>query len=125
MEWQTALLTVLGVALTAIVSWGTERIITLINAKLANTKYAKYLTNAVEIITNAVKATYQTYVQDLKDKDLFTSDAQKDALNKAKEIALAQMTDETKDYIANNFGNVNVWVSNTVESIIYDLKNKK
>ncbi|MDE5910774.1 MAG: hypothetical protein K2H24_00410, partial [Clostridia bacterium] len=99
-------------------------LIALINAKLANTKYAKYLTCAVDIITNAVKSTYQTYVEVLKDKDAFTADAQKEALNKAKEIALAQMTVEVKNYIANNFGDVEVWVSNTLESTIYDLKNK-
>ncbi len=124
MEWQNILFSVLGVALTALVSWGAERLIAFINVKLANTKHAKYLTDAVDIIVGAVKSTYQTYVQTLKDKDVFTAEAQKEALSKAKNIALAQMTSDVKNYITKNFGDVEFWIYNTAESIIYDLKNK-
>ena len=124
MDWQAILLSIIGIVLTALVSWGAERLIALINSKLANSKYAKYLTGAVDVITRAVKTTYQTYVQSLKDKDMFTADAQKEALAKAGEMALSQLTDDSKKWIESNFGDVKTWISNTIESVIYDLKNK-
>lgn len=124
MDWQAILLSVISIVLTALVSWGAERLIALINTKLANSKYAKYLTSTVEVVTRAVKTTYQTYVQELKDKDMFTPEAQKEALAKAGEMALSQLTEDAKSWIASNFGDVGAWISNTIESVIYDLKNK-
>lgn len=124
MNWQAILLSIISIVLTALVSWGAERLIALINSKLANTKYAKYLTSVVDIITRAVKTTYQTYVEALKDKNMFTPDAQKEALSKASEMALAQLSDDSKKWIETNFGDVKKWIANTIESVIYDLKNK-
>ena len=91
MNIQTILLSALGIIITTLVTWGTERLIALINSKLKNTKYAKYLTDAVGIVSRAVKTTYQTYVEALKDKNAFTGEAQLEALNKAKDIAMAQL----------------------------------
>ncbi len=124
MNWQAILLSVISIVLTALVSWGAERLIALINSKLVNSKYAKYLTSVVDVITRAVKTTYQTYVETLKNKDMFTADAQKEALSKAGEMALAQLSEDSKEWIKTNFGDVKVWISNTIESVIYDLKNK-
>lgn len=124
MNWQTILLSVISIVLTALVSWGAERLIALINTKLANSKFAKYLTSAVDVVTRSVKATYQTYVESLKDKNMFTPEAQKEALLKAGEMALAQLTEDSKKWIETNFGDVKTWITNTIESVIYDLKNK-
>lgn len=124
MNWQAILLSVISIVLTALVSWGAERLIALINSKLANSKYAKYLTSVVDVITRAVKTTYQTYVETLKDKNMFTADAQKEALSKAGEMALAQLSEDSKKWIETNFGDVKTWIANTIESVIYDLKNK-
>lgn len=124
MNWQAILLSIISIVLTALVSWGAERLIALINTKLANSKFAKYLTSAVDVVTRSVKATYQTYVESLKDKNMFTPEAQKEALLKAGEMALAQLTEDSKKWIETNFGDVKTWIANTIESVIYDLKNK-
>ena len=124
MNIQTILLSALSVVITALATWGTERLIALINSKLKNTKYAKYLTDAVGIVSRAVKTTYQTYVEALKDKNAFTGDAQLEALNKAKDIAMAQLSGEMKEFIESNFGDIEKWLTSTIESVIYDLKNK-
>lgn len=124
MDIQTILLSALSVVIKALVTWGTERLIALINTKLKNTKYAKYLTDSVDIVSRAVKTTYQTYVEALKDKNMFTGDAQVEALNKAKDIAVSQLSAEMKTFIESNFGDVEKWLTSTIESVIYDLKNK-
>ena len=123
MNWQAILLSVISIVLTALVSWGAERLIALINARLANSKYAKYLMGAVDVITRAVKTTYQTYVGALKDKNMFTSEAQVEALNMARDMAMAQLSEDTKKWIETNFGDIKQWIASTIESVIYDLKN--
>ncbi len=124
MDWQTLLLSALSIVLTALVTWLSERLITYLNTKITNTKYAKHLTDAVSIVMGAVKSTYQTYVEELKDKNMFTKEAQKEALNRAKDIALAQLSQELKTFIETNFGDLEKWIQEAVESSLYDLKNK-
>lgn len=124
MDIQTILLSALSIVITALVTWGTERLIALINSKIKNTKYAKYLADSVDIVSRAVKTTYQTYVEALKDKNMFTSDAQVEALNKAKDIAVSQLSAEMKTFIESNFGDMEKWLTSTIESVIYDLKKK-
>ncbi len=123
MEWQSVLLSVVSIVLTALVTWGAERLIALINCKLNNSKYAKYLVDATNIIATAVKSTYQTYVQSLKNEDIFTKETQEKALEQAREMAISQLSFEVKNYIEKNFGNVEIWINSNIESIIYDLKN--
>lgn len=124
MDWQSILLTAVSIVLTAVVSWLTQRLITWINSKMSNSKNAKYLTDAVEIVARAVKVTYQTYVQALKDKNMFDKAAQLQALTQARNMVLSQLSRDTKNYIASNFGDIESWISNMIESTIYDLKNK-
>lgn len=125
MNIQTILLSVLGIIITTFVSWALERLIAFINAKLKGAKYTQYLTDAVDIVSRAVKNTYQTYVQSLKDKDMFTAEAQTEALTKAKDMAMSQLSDEMQNYISSNFGDVEKWLTSTIESVLYDLKNKQ
>lgn len=123
MDWQSILFTVIKIVLTVVLSWASERLIVFINEKLKDTKYAKYLTDAVNIVTRAVKTTYQTYVEALKDKNAFTKEAQKEALSQAVAIVKTQLNDEAKAYIEGNFGDLEAWIVNCIESVLYDLKN--
>lgn len=124
MDWQSILLSVVSIVLTALVSWLTQRLITWINSKISDSKNAKYLTDAVEIVARAVKVTYQTYVQSLKDKNIFDSAAQQKALTQAKDMVLSQLSQDVRTYISDNFGDIESWITNMIESTIYDLKNR-
>ena len=106
MDWQSLLLSLLSVVLTALVGWLSERLISLINAKISNTKYAQYLKDTLDIVTRAVKATYQTYVEALKNQNMFTEEAQKEALTRAKNMVLTQLSKDSQSFIESNFGNV-------------------
>lgn len=123
MDWQSILLSAVSVVLTALASWLTQRLITWINTKISNSKNARCLTDAVEAVSRAVKATYQTYVQALKDKDIFDKAAQEQALAQARDAVLTHLSQEAKNYIANNFGDIEAWINHMIESTIYDLKN--
>ena len=59
----------------------------------------------------------------LKKEGSFNKDDQLIALNKAKDIVLAQLSEDIKGYINKNFGNVDAWINTQIEASISTLKN--
>ena len=60
------LISIASTVILALVTWISERLIALINAKIRNQRFAHYLTAATAAVTDAVKATQQEYVDGLK-----------------------------------------------------------
>ena len=121
------LLNVLSVLLTAVIlpliSIAGTQLIKFINSKIKNNELAKQLTTATSIVTNAVRVVFQTYVDTLKKNGSFDKEAQAEALTRAKNIALSQITEDTKSYIEDNYGDFNNWLTIQIESTIDLLKN--
>lgn len=122
------LLNVLSVVVTSIIlpliTYAGARLITYLNSKIKDTNARILLTTATDIVINAVRSVFQTYVDSLKASGNFDVQAQTVALTKAKDIALEQMTDEVKEFIAKNYGSVDAWLTTTIESTINLIKNK-
>lgn len=108
----------------AIVSWLSERLIKLINTKIQNEKFARYFASATAVVENAVKATQQTFVDDLKKTGKFDEEAAKEALMKAKVKVLESLSAETRKYITENIGDINNWIETTIHSVLHDMKEK-
>ena len=123
------LLNILSVVITSIVlpllTYAGTRLIAYLNSKIKDENYKILLTTATDIVVNAVRSVFQTYVESLKASSSFNAEAQLIALNKAKDIALEQMTDEVKGFISKNYGSVDAWLTTTIESTINLIKNKK
>ena len=123
------LLNILSVVVTSIIlpllTYAGTRLIAYLNSKIKDENYKILLTTATDIVVNAVRSVFQTYVESLKASGNFDSEAQLIALNKAKDIALEQMTDEVKQFISKNYGSVDAWLTTTIESTINLIKNKK
>lgn len=124
MDIQSIILSCVSLILTSLVSWAIERLVSWLNAKVKGENQIRWATEAAQIVTNAVKATYQTYVSTLKNKNIFDEAAQKEALQKTVDAVLGQLSDDTKKYIETNFGDITEWVTSTIEAKIYDLKNR-
>lgn len=120
------LLNVLSCVVTAVVipliTLLGSKLIKWISSKIDNEKTEKYVTDATNIVLDAVKCVFQTYVDTLKKEGSFDKDAQLTSLNKAKDIVLAQLSDDIKDYIKTNFGDVDTWVTTQIEASINTLK---
>lgn len=101
-----------------------SKLIKWISGKIDNEKTSKYLTEATTIVLDAVKCVFQTYVEALKKEGSFNKDAQLIALNKAKEIVLNQLSNDVKEYIKSNFGDIDTWLTTQIEASINTLKNK-
>ena len=94
-----------------------------LTTKIKDEKARKLFTQATEIVTNAVRTTFQTYVESLKNSGSFGKDEQLEALNRAKAIVTSELTEELKTFISENYGDLTAWISNQIEASIYKLKN--
>lgn len=122
------LLNILSVVVTSIIlpliTYAGARLITYLNSKIKDENARIHLTTATDIVVNAVRSVFQTYVESLKASGNFNKEAQLTALTKAKDIALEQMTDEVKNFITKNYGSVDAWLTTNIESTINLIKNK-
>lgn len=117
------LVSVISATILTLLSFVGTKLCTLIDNKVKDTKGNALLKQATTIVVDAVRATFQTYVESLKNSGSFNKDAQLIALNKAKDTVLSQLTTEVKDYITTNFGDLSNWITNQIESSINLLKN--
>ena len=117
---------IISVLVTAVIlpliSIGGTQLIKFINSKIKDNEIAKQLTTATTIVTNAVRSVFQTYVESLKAEGKFDAQSQSVALTKAKDIALKQMSEETKNFIVTNYGDINNWLITQIEATINLLK---
>ena len=60
----------------------------------------------------------------MQDGENVTGIVQLTFLKMEETIAISQMSSEVKKFLSENFGDIKEWISNTIESVIYDLKNK-
>lgn len=114
---------VVTTVLLPLITWAGTKLIQYIGTKVKNEKAAALLSTATTIVLNAVRSVFQTYVESLKASGTFGPDAQVEALKRAKDIALSQLGDDVKEYITTNFGNLDGWLTNQIESSINLLKN--
>lgn len=121
------LINIISVVVTAVVlpliSLAGTKLIQFLNGKISNDKASKLLANATQIVINAVRSVFQTYVESLKADGKFDAQCQKLALKEAKDIALNQMAQETKVFISDTFGDLESWLTNQIEASINLLKN--
>lgn len=88
------------------------------NSELA----AKYLQMLKETITNCVLATKQTYVDSLKDKNVFDESAQKEAFAKVYDTVMGGLTDEMKNYLGHVTTDLPTLVTELIEAKVAETK---
>lgn len=94
-----------------------------LNTKIKNEKGQALIKKATDIVLNALRCVFQSYVEALKKSGDFDQKAQIYAFNLAKDIALKQLGDDAKDYIAQNYGDLEEWLKTEIEASINLLKN--
>ena len=77
-----------------------------LKTKIKNEKGQALIKKATDIVLNALRCVFQSYVEALKKSGDFDQKAQIYAFNLAKDIALKQLGDDAKNYIAQNYGNL-------------------
>ncbi len=99
-----------------------------INAKVAGVKdekIRKILSGAKDIVFDGVKYTYQTYVEEIKGTTVWDKEAQATAMKKTVDYVKTTLTQQAKDYIVANYGDLEAWIKQQAEVQINNAKNKK
>jgi len=117
---------------TKIVIWIVGAIITgvgafvmnLIRTKIKNEKAQKILTGALNLISDGVDYTYQTYVEAIKGTNLWDKEAQEKALNDTVTYVKNQLAPKSIEFITENYGDVEQWIKGQIEVAIKKSKNK-
>lgn len=120
---QTILLTAFGTALTGLLTWAVSLFTSWLGTKIKNKKFVDYINQILNITTTAVQATYQSYVESLKGTNMWTKEAQQKALEMALATIKKELSTELLDFINKNFGDINAYLTNLIESVLYKLKN--
>lgn len=76
----------------------------------------KYITMLADTISDCVQATNQTYVDSLKQENIFDAEAQKEAFNKTYEAVMAVLSEDAKKYLATIYGDLNSYITQKIES---------
>lgn len=121
------LLNILSIVVTAVIipviSFLGFKLSQFLNSKIKDEKARALLNKANEIVLNAVRSVFQTYVESLKNSGSFNEDAQKIAFSRARAIIVSELTEELKEFITQNYGDLTAWITNQIEASIYKLKN--
>jgi len=87
-----------------------------------NEKVKAILTDIQSTVTNSVKITYQTYVENLKKENLFDKEAQAKALAVTKAKVLATLSEDAKTLLISNSQNIEDVITYLIEKAIAEEK---
>ena len=121
-ELVTILWGALGTIVTGFIGWLTTTAIIWLNKKIKDRDLARWSTAIATIIFNAVQSVQQTFVDTMKKSGKWNEEVAKEALDKCLAIVKGELTEELRKYITDNFGDMDAWLINQIESVIYQLK---
>lgn len=129
MDWLNILNQVFEVCLVPLLGLATTALIFFVKQKMAegkaktNSEIAdKYMSMFEATVIDCIKATNQTYVNALKDKNAFDSAAQKEALKLTKDAVIAILSEDAKQYLAHFVGDLDAMIQEKIEANIETVK---
>lgn len=129
MDWLEILQQIFNLVIVPLLGIGTIYLIGLIKTKkkaileeVDSEVATKYINFLEQTIIDCVIATNQTYVNTLKEKNAFTEEAQKEAFKKTYEAVMAILTEDAKEYLTLAIGDLEVYVTNRIESTVTQVK---
>ena len=123
--FQPYILPAIGMVITALITWAGSVFIKWLSTKIKNKELLALATTITTVAQNAVKATYQTFVESIKGTAEWNEETQKQALESTLATIKSELTTEALAYIESQHGDIMAYLRTLVESILYDLKNGK
>ena len=121
-QFWTIFWSAIGVILMGLATWISTFVTSWLSSKIKDNKLQRLSLALNDIVMRAVMTVTQTYVDNMKKKNVFDADAQIAALVKCKAIVNSQLTTELKQYITDNFGDIENYITTLIESTILSLK---
>lgn len=120
-EWFQIILGALSLGVAGLITWAFTMFQAWLNSKIKNEKLRAVLDVALDVVQKSVLAIQQTFVEQLKKDGKFDKEAQKEALRKSINLALANLSDEAKKILEENFGNLEDWLIMQIEALVLKL----
>lgn len=120
--FQVCIIPLLGILTTFLVTFIKKKI-GEIQEKSDNEVFNKYMEMLKDTVVECVIATNQTYVDALKDKDVFDEAAQQEAFKRTYNAVLEILGKDITDYLNNSMGDLNTYIIKLIEAQVN--KNKK
>ena len=93
-----------------------------VKAQTDNELAQKYLDILNDTIAKCVTATNQTYVESLKEQNVFDADAQKEAFNKTYNAVIETLGDEANKYLPMVIGDLQTYITERIEASVKESK---
>ncbi len=113
--FETVIIPLLGIATLYIIFLVKSKINEL-KQNTSNKQVSNYLSVLDKIITEAVIATNQTYVDALKEKNAFDIEAQKEAFQMCFDAVVNILTDDLKNALELIIGDLESYIKNKIEA---------
>lgn len=95
----------------------------LINKYIKDQELKDILNSLHELVRNSVLEVYQTFVEALKDKDIFDKKAQKLALERCLNLIKTNMPPKVEEWLKSNVKDIDAYLKGLIEAQIGALKN--
>lgn len=129
MDWIAILNEIFQVCVIPLLAVLTGCLITAIKAKNEEIKAStdneltkKYSDMLTQTIIDCVRATNQTYVDSLKEKEAFNKEAQMQAFKNTYESVISILSDDAKQYLYAAYGDLGTYITTKIEA---EVKNNK
>lgn len=129
MDWLNILNQIFDVCFIPLLGLATAALISFVKQKIAESQEKtnsdladKYLGLLEKTIIDCIKATNQTYVNALKDKQAFDGEAQKEALRLTTDAVLKILSEEAKKYLTHFVGDLDEIIKEKIEANIEEVK---
>ncbi len=113
--FQVCIIPLLGILTTYLVIFIKNKS-KMLQEEANNELYKKYIVLLDETITKCVIATNQTYVDNLKNKNAFDKQAQKEAFQHTYDNVMAILNADAKNFLMEAVGDLNAYITNAIEA---------
>lgn len=122
MDWKDLLIYIIQSLCGLVISVGIPYAFTLLRKKVKDEKLARIIDRVENIVSKTVILVNQTYVDALKESDLFDKEAQIAAFEMCKERVLAMLNEESINAIAETYGDFDEWIRTLIEAYVRENK---
>ncbi len=122
MNWKDLLIYIIQTLCGLVITVGIPYAFTLLRKKVKDEKIARIISRVENIVSKTVILVNQTYVDALKESDLFDKEAQLAAFEMCKERVLSMLNDESIKAIQETFGDFEEWLRTMIEAYVRENK---
>ena len=129
MTWMDVLISAIDTLFDLVITLAIPYLFALLTKKINNDnrlannqKIRDYMYRAEDYLANSVAMVKQTFVDSLKAEGKFDIDAQKEAFGLAKDAWLKMMSEEMKNVVMAEIGDVDAWIKSKIEAAVVDGK---